>query len=243
VRRAHRLVSDLGGLFYFAPGSLARAAALGLSPSHWYFLGRGGVLGDVDAAAVDSALGYFASAIVAEHWDSGRAVVPPPGPGGNHLECGREFGWRYLGGAPFLASFVLAAAKVLATASPVALPLFAGVKSFPLADGLPGAATQAVAMIREFGVGVHLLAVAAVGLEPSKAHWLSTPGAWESFGYRPGAVPHVIELDRKRLSQADGLTRKLLESAYSALEKREGENLLRSLAAMKSLLPVPELPR
>jgi len=91
--------------------------------------------------------------------------------------------------------------------------------------------------------GVHLLAVAAVGLEPSKAHWLSTPGAWESFGYRPGAVPHVIELDRKRLSQADGLTRKLLESAYSALEEREGENLLSSLAAMKSLLPVPELPR
>jgi hypothetical protein len=100
----------------------------------------------------------------------------------------------------------------------------------------------AVAMIHEFGAGVHLLAVAAVGLEPRKAHWLTTPGARESFGYRPGAIPHVTELDRKRLARADELTRKLLEPAYSALGDREGEDLVSGLAEMKSLLPVPEFP-
>jgi hypothetical protein len=243
VRRADRLVSELGGLFYFAPGSLARAAALGLSPAQWYFLGRGGALGDVDAAVVDSALGYFAPAVVAEHWDSGRAVVPPPAAARAHIECCRDFGRRHLGGARFLASFVPAAATVLAAASPVALPLFAGVKTIPLADDLPGAATQAVAMIREFGAGVHLLAVAAVGLQPSTAHWLTTPGAWESFGYRPAAIPHVTDLDKKRLTRADALTRKLLQPAYAALDQPQGEHLLNGLAAMKSLLPVPELPR
>src|SRR5215470_9338222 len=39
--------------------------------------GRGGALGDVDAAVVDSALGYFAPSVVAKHWDSGRAIVSP----------------------------------------------------------------------------------------------------------------------------------------------------------------------
>jgi hypothetical protein len=155
VRRGHPLVSDLGGLFYFAPGSLQRAAALGLSPSQWYFLGRGGALGDVDAAVVDSALGYFAPSVIRRHWDSGRTVAAPRTVARAHMECCQDFGRRHLDGAPFLASFVPAAAKVLAAASPVALPLFAGMKCFALADDLPGAATQAVAMIREFGGGVH----------------------------------------------------------------------------------------
>lgn len=242
VRRAHPVVADLGGLFYFAPGSLARAAALGLSPSQWYFLGRGGALGDVDAAVVDSALGYFAPTVVAEHWDSGRAVAPPRQVAQAHIECCRDFGRRHLDAAPFLASFVPAAAKVLTAASPLALPLFAGVKTFSLPRDLPGAATQAIAAIREFGAGVHLLAVAAAGLEPAKAHWLTTPRAWESFGYQTGDIPHVTGLDRQRLAQADQLTRTLLEPAYSALDQAQGEHLLAGLAEMKTLLPVPDLP-
>jgi hypothetical protein len=159
-----------------------------------------------------------------------------------HIQCCQDFGRHHLDGAPFLASFVPAAAKVLAAASTLAMPLFAGVKSFALADDLPGAATQAVTMIREFGGGVHLLAVAAVGLEPRKAHWLTRPQAWENFGYRADDLPQITELDKKRLYRADELTRELLEPAYSALRGTECEDLLRGLAAMKSLLPVPEFP-
>ena len=242
ARQAHPLVADLGGLFYLAPASLARAAALGLTPSQWYFLGRGGALGDVDAAVVDSALGYFAPSVVAAHWDTGRAVVPPRAVAQAHIECCRDFGRRHLGGAAFLPGFVSAAAKVLAAASPLALPLFAGVKTVALADDLAGAATQAVAAIREFGAGVHLLAVATTGLEPSTAHWLTTPHAWESFGYHPSDIPHVTELDRQRLARADELTSTLLEPAYTALDQAEARRLLGGLAEMKTLLPVPELP-
>ena len=229
-------------MFYFAPHSIACAAALGLSPSQFYFLGRGGALGDVDAEAVDSALGYFAPSVVRNHWESGRVIVPPRVAARAHIECCRDFGRHHLHGAPFLASFVPAAAKVLAAASPLALPLFAGVKSFPLADDLPGAATQAVTTIREFGAGVHLLAVVAMGLEPKTAHWLTRPDAWEGFGYRSDDVPHVTDQDRERLGRADDLTSALLEPAYAALDEAEGDYLLRGLAEMKSLLPVSQLP-
>jgi hypothetical protein len=242
VRRAHPLVSDLGGRYYFAPVSLHRAAALGLSPSQWYFLGRGGALGDVDAAVADSALGYFAPLVVRRYWDSGRSVVPPQAAAAAHIECCRNFGRQHLDGAPFLVSFVPAAAKVLAEASSLALPLFAGVKTFALAEDLPGAATQAVTAIREFGGGVHLLAIAAAGLEPRKAHWLTRPDAWESFGYQAADAPNVTDQDTQRLAHADELTRTLLEPAYAALDEQEAEAVLNGLTEMTSLLPTPELP-
>lgn len=242
VRRANPLVGELGGLFYFAPGSLDRAAALGLSPSQWYFLGRGGALGDVGAEVVDSALGYFAPSVVREHWEAGRAIVPPPVVARAHVESCRDFGRRHLTGAPFLASFVPAMAKVLASASPLALPLFAGVKAFPLPGDVAGAAMQGVTALREFGGGMHLLAVAVAGLEPKNAHWLTRPDAWESFGYGPGDVPDVTDHDAERLGYADELTCKLLEPAYSVLAEREAHDLLSGLTEMKSRLPVPVLP-
>ena len=242
VRRAHPLVSDLGGRYYFAPDSLRRAAALGLNPSQWYFLGRGGALGDVDAAVVDSALGYFAPSVVRRYWDSGRSLVPPHAAAVAHIECCRNFGRQQLDGAPFLASFVPAAAKVLAAASSLALPLFAGIKAFALPEDLSGAATQAVTAIREFGGGTHLLAITAVGLEAKKAHWLTRPDAWENFGYQTTDAPNVTAQDRQRLAQADELTRTLLEPAYAALDEQEAEVLLNGLTEMTSLLPTPELP-
>jgi hypothetical protein len=79
---------------------------------------------------------------------------------------------------------------------------------------LPAAAIQAVVMIREFGAGVHLLAVAAAGLEPKKAPWLTTHRAWESFGYQADDVPNVTDQDRQRLAEADDLTLTILEPAY-----------------------------
>jgi len=242
VRRAHPVVSDLGGRYYFAPASLHRAAALGLNPSQWYFLGRGGALGDVDAAVVDAALGYFAPSVVRRYWDSGRSILPPHAAAAAHIECCRDFGRQHLDGAPFLASFVPAAAKVLAVASSLALPLFAGVKSFALPGDLAGAATQAVTAIREFGGGVHLLAIAAVGLDPKKAHWLTRPDAWESFGYQATDAPDVTEQDTQRLARADELTRTLLEPAYAAPDGQEADALLNGLTEMTSLLPTPELP-
>src|SRR5215472_13075652 len=82
----------------------------------------------------------------------------------------------------------------------------------------------------------------AAALGPKKAHWLTTPLGWESFGYQPSDTPRVTKQDRERLARADKLTRKLLEPAYSALSETEGSNLLRGLMEMKLRLPVPDLP-
>ena len=62
--------ADIGSSFYFQPETVASARELGLDGFRFYFLGRGGVLGDVDADVVHSAFGYFHPSVVARMWDS-----------------------------------------------------------------------------------------------------------------------------------------------------------------------------
>jgi hypothetical protein len=49
---------DIGASFYFDPATVARSKELGLDGYRFYFLGRGGVLGDVDSAVIHSAFGW-----------------------------------------------------------------------------------------------------------------------------------------------------------------------------------------
>jgi len=242
VGRACPEISYLGGLFYFAPQTLARAAELGLSPSQFYFVGRTGVLGNVSAAVADSALGYFAPSVVVRHWDAASKVLPPSEIAAAYLECCREFGRHYLGGEDWLGQFCAAAELVLNAASPLALPLFAAVKALPLAEDFAARAMQLVTFLREFRGGLHLMAIVASGLEPRVAHWLTRPDAWENFGYQPSDIPEVGEEHRERLMRADKLTDQLTAPAFSVLDEPATEGLLSGLAIMRVRLPLPEFP-
>jgi len=242
VGRACPEISYLGGLFYFAPQTLARAAELGLSPSQFYFVGRAGVLGNVSAAVADSALGYFAPSVVVRHWDAASKVLPPSEIAAAYLECCREFGCHYLGGEDWLGQFCAAAELVLNAASPLALPLFAAVKALPLAEDFAARAMQLVTFLREFRGGLHLMAIVASGLEPRVAHWLTRPDAWENFGYQPSDIPEVGEEHRERLMRADKLTDQLTAPAFSVLDEPATEGLLSGLAIMRVRLPLPEFP-
>ncbi len=55
---AHPTIGTLGFAFYVVPETLERGKALGLDGFRFYFLGRGGVSGDVEAPVVKSAFGY-----------------------------------------------------------------------------------------------------------------------------------------------------------------------------------------
>ena len=63
-------IGDIGGAFYFDSETVAAGKQLGLDGYRFYFLGRGGVLGDVEAAVVGSAFGYFNPAIVTRMWNT-----------------------------------------------------------------------------------------------------------------------------------------------------------------------------
>ena len=68
---------DIGASFYFTPETLARGKELGLDGFRFYGLGRGGVLGDVEADVVRSAFGYFHPAIIDRIWNSATVGARP----------------------------------------------------------------------------------------------------------------------------------------------------------------------
>ncbi len=72
VQAACPKIASLGAAFYFNPETVAKGKELGLDGFRFYFLGRGGVLGDVEARVVRSAFGYFAPELVDKMWNSSR---------------------------------------------------------------------------------------------------------------------------------------------------------------------------
>ena len=236
VREASTKIGALGWAFYFVPETLARGKELGLDGFRFYFLGRGGVLGDVEAPVVASAFGYFNPDLVRTMWDSGREKVAPRDAGRAYVQCCQEFGRRRLADVEGLAAFCEAAEAVNAAVDVAGLALYAGAAAEPLADDLPARAMQLVTVLREHRGSVHLLAVLASGLTAKQAHYLRRPDDFASFGWDDGDRPSVTDADRQALATADELTDRLLVSPYSVLDEAGWRALLDGLAGIERAL-------
>lgn len=209
-------IGALGAAFYFRPETLARGRELGLDGYRFYFLGRGGVLGDVEPAVVASAFGYFEPGLVGKMWTSAAAVVPPREAARAYLGCAHDLGRRALADAGDLSRFCRAAQAVANAADVAGLALFAGLVAEPLPEDPPAQAMQLLAVLRELRGSAHLLAVRAAGLSPRVAHYLRRPGDYALFGWR-GDPPPVGEAERAQLADADRLTDRLVASAFDVL--------------------------
>ncbi len=234
IDEASPTIGDTGWAFYFVPSTIARGADLGLDMFEFYFLGRGGVLGDVDASVVSAAFGYFNPNVLATVWDAARAKVRPREAGREFFEAAHEFGRERLEGLAELEGFVAASGKVIDAARQqvAGLSLFAAASAEPVPDDLPAAAMHHLVVLRELRGSAHLLAVVAEGLEPRVAHFVRRPEMFEAFGWQQGDQPPVSDTDRTSLAAADARTDRLLMQAYGVLDEESAIALLQGLAAM-----------
>lgn len=235
-------IGQLGAAFYFVPETLARGKELGLDGFRFYFLGRGGVLGDVEAPVVTSAFGYFEPGLVAHMWDSARSVVAPREAGRAYLACAHDMGRRALAEVGDLGSFCRAAETVAGAADVAALALFAGVMGEPLPEDLPGRAMHLLVALRELRGSAHLVAVRACGLAPKVAHYLRRPDDFAGFGWKE-EPPTVGERERRLLADADALTDQLVGPAFATLDDAGAEALLEGLARIAPTLAASPGPR
>ena len=104
----------LGGAFYFDPKTLAMGKEHGLDGFRFYFLGRGGVMGDAEPAVVVSAFGYFNPALVDKIWTTGRQKMAPAEAATLYRECCWQYGRDRLGGIADLDVFCGAAEAIIA---------------------------------------------------------------------------------------------------------------------------------
>lgn len=207
-------IADAGGAFYFNEAAIASGKEAGLDGFRLYLIGRGGVMGDVSPAVVQSAFGYFNPELVANLWSSGIQTLSATKTADLYWECAAEFGRSRLGEVEGLAGFIEAAEAIVAAADRDGLPLFAGIAAMPLAEDLPGRAYQLTAVLRELRGSAHLCAVRSVGLVPREAHAHKRPEMVASFGWENiEAGPDVAD----KLAEAEELTNRALVPTYSVL--------------------------
>jgi hypothetical protein len=218
LARTSPIIGTVGSAYFFHPDTLAAGKGVGLDGFRFYVLGRGGVLGDVEPAVVTSAFGYFNPELVERIWNSAKEVMPPRACARLYLTCCAELGRKVLSDVEGLGEFCAAASKLVDSADPGALALFAGIAAEPVPDDLAARALHLVAVLRELRGSVHLVAVVASGLAPSVAHAIRRPDMVKGFGWEDTVV---TDEDRVRLADADALTDRLLVPIYASLDADE----------------------
>ncbi|HXW38184.1 MAG TPA: hypothetical protein VEJ44_00705, partial [Acidimicrobiales bacterium] len=206
VSEASAQIGRMGSAFYFTEPAISKGAELGLGTFRFYVLGRGGVLGDVDAAEVQSAFGYFAEGIIRTQWDKARTILDPRTAALEYMACCAEFGRTKFSSLEGLEPLCAALDAVNDAADPAGLALYAGIRAEPLAGDPPARAMQLVTVLREYRGSAHLVAIVAQLLDPKIAHFIARPEMWNGFGYSDDEKPEVTDEHRRKLAAANGLT-------------------------------------
>lgn len=236
ISTASPLLRDSGWAFYFTPETRAKGAELGLDGFQFYFLGRGGVLGDVEPAVVSAAFGYFNPSLVAHVWNAGKAICPPRDAARAFMGCCADHGRSKLGEVEGLEGFVAAAEKVNAAVDPDGLALYAGTAAEPLADDLPARAMQLVTILREHRGSAHLIAVRAVGLDTKTAHHAKRPGDGKMFGWSEEDAPVIDDAVQAKMAEAEALTDRIVAPAFAVLDEAERDAFVTGLQRLVAAL-------
>lgn len=226
-----RQIQELGGAFMFSREARAFGESTGvpgfLGP---YMKGRCGVLGDVDADVVTSAVGFFHPRTVREAWES--VSMPAAQAAEGYLRACHEFGARRLAGfgeSERLAELLLA---VVRNGDVTGVPLFAGWRAMPLPEEPRARVLQLVHTLREFRGGLHFLAVRAAGLAPAQAVLIGGSPMFDArdqallYGWPESELGEVAEEGRARWQEAELVTDRLAQQAFSALDGAEGDELV-----------------
>jgi hypothetical protein len=237
VQAADKLVHDVGSVWMLHPETHARGAALGYpKPMAFYFTGRGGVLGDVDASVIAAAMGWFHPGLVRLMWERGLAVADAREGARRYARACAEWADDHLADFAGADRFAELAEKLVTSADDSGLPLFAGWRAEPLADGGPARALQLVHVLREWRGALHLVATTAAGLSPLEAILTNEgPGQARFFGWRD-EHPDCAHL-KPRHTQAEEITDRLAARVYErALTPAERGELADLASALGKLV-------
>ncbi len=225
------LVAALGGGFMISAQAKAFAHQHGLRGRSGYVLGRGSVLGDVDADVVTAAFGFWPADIVRESWDAGRSLFDVATARQDYAEASREWGRARLAGFDGAGRLAELASWVVDTVDVAGLPLFAGWRAVELPADDTARAAQLLHVLREYRGGMHIVAVVASGLTPLQAVLAGPggPGNASFFGWEE-PFEDITGQSRAR-SEAESLTDRLVTPAFDALGHDERVELLGLLQA------------
>jgi hypothetical protein len=227
-------IAQLGSAWYFDADTLATGKEHNLDGLRFYFLGRGGVLGDVEPEVVMSAFGYWSPSLITKMWTSAKERMAPRDAARLYLTCCQAFARKRFADVDGLEAFCAAAEQVNAAIDPAGLALYAGVAAEPLPDDAPARALQLCTVLREARGSAHLVGVVASGLRPRIAHAIKRPTEGKVFGWDDEPVP--TDDERARWQQAEELTLRQLEPWFGVLDDAGRQALVTGLDGMTAAL-------
>ncbi len=170
VRATSVPIHDIGTAIYLSPDVMTLAAESGwANPFAFYFAGRGGMLGDVNAHVVTAAFGWFEPNAVAAMYTEGVGVAGAKAAAARMAEAHGEWGATHYAGVEGIDDIVAVAEQLVDGIEGSAIPLFVGWRDAARSDDAPGRVAQLMQMLREWRGGFHLVATTAVGLSPLEA--------------------------------------------------------------------------
>jgi hypothetical protein len=227
-------LSFIGAIHYFDAGVVAKSKEAGLDGFRMYFLGRGGVLGDVESEVVWSAFGYFHRALVKKMWDSASERMSPRDASRNYLDWAEDLGREKFADVEGLDAFNESAAELIAAVNPAALALFAGYSGEQAPADAAGAAMFNAIVLRELRGSVHLAAIVSHGLDPVVAHAIRRPNDGKMFGW--DELPAPTDADRALLAEIDATTDARMAQHYGLLTAEQRQALADGTAALAAAL-------
>ena len=219
---------DLGGRFMLSGRTYATGNDLGFQGMDFYFAGRGGVLGPVDASVVTHEFGFFPPERVSELWSSGCAVMAPEDAATAFLGCGYSWGRARLPETldhARLAELVRRVTDAAVDAPVDGSALSAAWNRVAWPDDERDAALHAIHLMRELRGGAHVAAVHAAAFDPHLAVMVDNgaPGA-EFFGW---AEPHPDpEPARATWQQVEAATNDSVAALLEVLDDDEQAELV-----------------
>jgi hypothetical protein len=211
-------VYELGEAYYFEPSTVAAAEALGLDVFMFYTLGRGGVLGNVDADSAAEAFIWHKPELVRFVWNEGSAIAEPTRVATAFLDAARAYARRTFKETDVLRKFADAAASVVDAAPRGRWPFVDGYRAFDVSEDARARAYQQLLVLREMRGAASGEAVAEVGLTPAEAHYLNSPEMFGLYGYVEDDAPDVSDELFERRAIAEERTSEILLASYEVLD-------------------------
>ena len=236
-------VGAVGGAFMLHPEVLGPGKEAGYGGFAYYVVGRGGVLGDVDARVVSSAFGFFSPGLVAKLWNDGVKVEGARAGADRYAAACADFGRRRLGGFTGADRLATLIDRITSSADNSALALFAGWQAQALPDDPAGRCYQLLHVLRELRGSVHIVAVVAAGLTPLEAVIANPANSSpengsaaqaERFGWT-GPFPDADAL-RARFERAETTTDEIMGRFISVLDADEQTELIRLVNGVQTLV-------
>jgi hypothetical protein len=227
ARRMADPIGDAGGRWLLSPEVLGSAKDHGYPNGFvYYFLGRGGVLGDVDADVVNASFGFFQPSLVRTMWELGLGVEPPRQAAARYGAACAEYGRNHLAGFAGAARFAELAERLVDGAPVMGLPLFAGWKAEARPDDAPARAQYLAHVLREWRGGAHVVAATASGLTPLESI-LSRHGADRAKLFGWGEAFEDMSHLADRREQCEVITDEICAVALNAtLDSAEQDELV-----------------